>query len=182
MTPLCSRSGNMNHPEFLFLILTTSNRTRRTDYFFFFLLSSGFITTSPLIGSHEIKRMIQWLCKKGKVEKGKERRVNWRNTMVEEQMLRNIRLINFLSTVLLQCKPSIVLKNYRKDWCTIQRRFMNGLLKMCLLEGEEFSQEAEFCLSQFLLYVWHLIKSQPSIAWPSVFSVLIVKQYEGRFC
>ena len=41
---------------------------------------------------------------------------------------------------------------------------MNGLLKMCLLEGEEFSQEAEFCLSQFLLYVWHLIKSQPSIA------------------
>lgn len=36
MTPLCSRSGNMNHPEFLFLILTTSNRTRRTDYFFFF--------------------------------------------------------------------------------------------------------------------------------------------------
>ena len=59
---------------------------------------------------------------------------------------------------------------------------MNGLLKMCLWEGEEFSQEAEFCLSQFLLYVWHLIKSQPSIARPSVFSVLIVKQYEGRFC
>ena len=37
------------------------------------------------------------------------------DTMVEEHMLRNIRLVNFLSTVLLQCKPSIVLKNYRKD-------------------------------------------------------------------
>ena len=30
-----SRSGNMNHPKFLFLILTTSNLTWRTDKFFF---------------------------------------------------------------------------------------------------------------------------------------------------
>lgn len=46
--------------------------------------------------------------------------------------------------------------------------------------GEIKEAEGFFCLDQFFLCVWDLIKSQPSIAQPSVFSIPIVHYHQGK--
>lgn len=53
---------------------------------------------------------------------------------------------------------------------------------VCVVVGGIKKGNSVFCLDQFFECVWHLIKTQPSVAQPSVFSVPVVKHHQGKSC